>query len=205
MCCPSNSEIRDIPANEMNTTTTIVQTKVWQSQGQAYRAQQWNMVMKEGAEESTIGCRMAATTKSRWEQRGDGNDSDGDEEELICNMIGQSWENLPFPIIIDFGACASVVPTTWCSHVQLIEIPQSKAGDYYRAANGQKIHQEGERIISMMTQEGALRDMRCIVCDVCKALGSVSQLCKIGHRAAFNPPWSPQGPYIEQFSVGEKM
>ena len=57
----------------------------------------------------------------------------------------------------------------------------------------------------MVTQEGALRDMRFNVCDVSKALGSVSQMCKIGHRVVFNPPWSSQGSYIEQVATGENM
>ena len=57
----------------------------------------------------------------------------------------------------------------------------------------------------MMTQEGSLRDMRFIVCEVAKALGSVSQMCRTGHRVVFNPPWSPEGSYIEQADTGERM
>ena len=34
-----------------------------------------------------------------------------------------------------------------------------------------------------------MRDMRFTVCDVSKALGSVSQMCKVGHRVVFNPPF----------------
>ena len=57
----------------------------------------------------------------------------------------------------------------------------------------------------MMTQEGALRDMKFIVCDVSKAFGSVSQMCKIGHRVVSNPSWSNQGSCIEHISVGERL
>ena len=85
------------------------------------------------------------------------------------------------------------------------DAPQSKAGDFYRAANGNKIYHEGERTVSMMTQEGSLRDMRFTVCDVAKALGSVSQMCRTGHRVVFNPPWDQNGSYIEHISTGEKM
>ena len=56
-----------------------------------------------------------------------------------------------------------------------------------------------------MTQEGSLRDMKFTVCDVAKALGSVSQMCKTGHRVVFNPPWSPSGSYIEHVDTGERM
>ena len=57
----------------------------------------------------------------------------------------------------------------------------------------------------MMTQEGALRDMRFTVCDVAKALGSVSQMCRTGQRVVFNPPWDENGSYIEHATTGEKL
>ena len=57
----------------------------------------------------------------------------------------------------------------------------------------------------MMTQEGSLRDIRFTSCDVAKALGSVSQMCKTGHRVVFNPPWSHEGSYIELVEVGERI
>ena len=50
-----------------------------------------------------------------------------------------------------------------------------------------------------------MRDMRFTVCDVSKALGSVSQMCKTGHRVVFNPPWSDQGSYIELIETGERI
>ena len=204
-CCQSKDEIPEDPAEATTITKPMAQTKAWQSRGQAYRVHQWNEASQEDVDGPTIGCMMAATTRSRRRQRREDLDTDDESEELVCNMTGESWESFPFPIIIDSGACASVMPTTWCNHVPVTETPQSKAGDYYRAANGQKIYQEGERTISMMTQEGALRDMRFIVCDVAKALGSVSQMCKTGHRVVFNPPWSAQGSYIQHVSTGEKM
>ena len=57
----------------------------------------------------------------------------------------------------------------------------------------------------MMTQEGALRDMKFTVCDVSKALGSVSQMCRSGHKVVFNPPWDQEGSYIEHIDTGERM
>ena len=50
-----------------------------------------------------------------------------------------------------------------------------------------------------------MRDMRFIVCDVSKALGSVSQMCKAGHKVVFNPPWDPEGSYIQHVDIGECM
>lgn len=120
-------------------------------------------------------------------------------------MNGASWESLPFPIIVDSGACASVMPTGWCDHVALRDTPQSRAGEFFRAANWQKINNHGERIISTMAREGAMRDMRFTVCDVSKPLGSVSQMCRAGHRVVFNPPWDPEGSYIQRMEIEECM
>ena len=33
-----------------------------------------------------------------------------DEGDLICTMEGSGWESLPYPVIIDSGAAASVLP-----------------------------------------------------------------------------------------------
>ena len=50
-----------------------------------------------------------------------------------------------------------------------------------------------------------MRDMRLIVCDVSKALASVSQMYKASHRVVFNPPWDPEGSYIQRVDIGECM
>ena len=56
-----------------------------------------------------------------------------------------------------------------------------------------------------MSREGAMRDMRFTVCDVSKALGSVFQMCRTGHRVVFNPPWCQDGSYIEHLDTGATM
>ena len=78
---------------------------------------------------------------------------------LVCDMKGESWESLPYPIVIDSGASASVMPESWCAHSQVHETEASRRGVYYTAANGQKIYNKGERCITMMTEEGHKRNM----------------------------------------------
>ena len=144
------------------------------------------------------------TTRHRRVQE-DSSDEEEEQNMLVRNMTGSKWESLPYPIIIDSGACASVMPTGWCEHVPLRETAQSQAGEFVRAANGQKIHNHGEKVVSMITKEGAMRDMKFTICDVSKALGSVSQMCRAGHKVVFNPPWDPAGSYIQHIQTGEKM
>ena len=84
--------------------------------------------------------------------------------------------------------------------------PQSEAGEYFRAANGETIYNRGQKVITMMTKEGVRRDMKFTACkEVTKALGSVSQICRSGHRVVFNPTWDPEGSYIEHLESGEKL
>ena len=87
----------------------------------------------------------------------------------------------------------------------MISTPQSQARQYFRAANGHKTYNEGQNMMTMMTREGTKRDMKFIVCDVSKAFGSGSQMCKDGHRVAFNPPWENEGSYSEHVDIGERM
>ena len=143
-----------------------------------------------------------ATRRKRVQE--DSSDEEEEQNMLVCNMTGPKWESLPYPIIIDSGPCASVMPTGWCEHVPLRETAQSQAGECFRAANGQNIHNHGEKALSMITKEGAMRDMRFTICDVSKALGSVSQMCRAGHKVAFNPPWDPAGSYIYNISRQER-
>ena len=120
-------------------------------------------------------------------------DSEEDEgADVVCNMVGQSWGSLFFPITIDPGVCASVMFTSWCDHAPVQETFQSKAGDYYRAANCNKIYHEGEGAVPMMIQEWSMSDMRSTACEVSRSLGSVSQMCRTRHRVVFNPLWSEE-------------
>ena len=135
------------------------------------------------------------------------NEDDPEDEpsSMVCQMIGESWGQLPFPIIIDSGACTSVMPSSWCPHVPTEETTESKAGEFFRAANGEKTVNEGKKVVSLMAREGVTRDMKFIACEVSKALGSVSQICKAGHRVVFNLPWHEDGSYIEHPQTGEVM
>ena len=112
-------------------------------------------------------------------------------------MTGQKWEALPCPVVVDSGASASVMPEDWCQHVPTTPTRESEQGEYFRAANGNTIYNQGQKVVTMMTQEGAHRDMKFTICGVSKALASVSQMCRAGNKIVFNPPWDPDGSYIQ--------
>ena len=134
-----------------------------------------------------LDCMLNGSKRQMAMARHRDEDFEGDELHQIRNMIGQSWGQLPHPIAIESGVCASVMPTQWCSHVQLKRTQQSSAGEFFNAANWQRICNEGNRTITMMTSEGAMRDMNFTACGVSRALGSVSQKCRVGHGLRSTP------------------
>ena len=143
--------------------------------------------------------------KSGEQQGGDNEAVTYGNTGLVCKMSGDPWESMPYPIIVDSGASASVMPASWCAHSKVHETEASRKGLYYTAANGHKIYNQGERQITMMTREGVKRNMRFQVCNVERPLGSVSQFCQAGNSVVFNPPGDPRGSYIEHHDTGERM
>ena len=123
----------------------------------------------------------------------------------VNHVEKDTWEPLPQPIIIDSGASTSVMPLKWCSHVRTIETEASRRGEHYTAANGGKIYNKGDKVVTLMSREGHLRNMKFTSCDVERALGSVSAICKHGHTVVFNGPDHPDGSFIYNIHSGERM
>ena len=97
--------------------------------------------MKDGLMMFEKGSRNKKKARAAAEESSDEEDSC----QVACNMTGMEWESFPFTIIVDSGACASVMPQDWCEHVPIRDTKQSIAGEYFRAPNGQKIHNQGEK------------------------------------------------------------
>lgn len=127
------------------------------------------------------------------------------EMELICKMAGDTLESLPYPVIIDSGAAASVLPEKWCSHVQVMSTEASRKGEHYTTANWGNMFFRGEKTITITSREGHLRNMKFTSFDVKRAIGSVSAICKQGHTAVFNAPVHPDGSYIYHIRSGERV
>ena len=198
-------------------------TRTRRSAGQAYQIAEWNHWHLEHEEDEaedrevrdtavknefdrciaslTLGRTGRRQCKRNQRDEYDDGESESEEEQLVCNMIGDRWGSLPFPVIIDSGACASVMPTDWCPHVEATSTPESRAKEFVRVANGHKIYNEGQKVVIMTTREGTTRDMKFTVCDVPKALGSVSLMRKTGHRVVLNPPREGEGSYIEYIYI----
>ena len=124
---------------------------------------------------------------------------------LACNVKIDSWERLPHPIIIDSGASTSVMPLSWCAHTETRPTEASEKAQHFTAANGGKIYNMGEKVVTMMSREGHKRNMKFTSCGVERALGSVSSICSQGHTVVFHSADHPDGSCILNLTTREKM
>ncbi len=83
---------------------------------------------------------------------------------------------------IDSGAADNVIPRGWLTHIPVHPCKESKAGKFWRAANGESIQCEGEKVVVFLTDEGYARKVRFLVADVNKALISAKRIAEAGNE-----------------------
>ena len=138
--------IHDRSKDGSDTTTTLpggngeakLLGRMWRSSGQLYKVKPWSEADKDQdgmaqarqqLDERSVASLMVGRSKVRRRQpyESEDEDSESEEDQLVCNMTGSHWEDLQFPVIIDSGVCAFVMPTDWCGHVGSTSAPQSRA------------------------------------------------------------------------------
>ena len=105
---------------------------------------------------------------------------------------------MPKPLIVDSGAAASVIPIDWFETYFLQETPETRSGCTRTAANEKPIKNYGQRTLKAATPGGEFTELAMHVCDVNRALGSVSSICRSGNRVVFDD----DGSYIENKNTG---
>ena len=81
------------------------------------------------------------------------------------------------------------------------ESPASRRGVTYETANGERIENEGQKVLSVEMKGGARRMLTIQICDVSKPLMSVRRMVEMGHTVVF----SPTEQYVYDESTGEVM
>ncbi len=109
------------------------------------------------------------------------------------------WEEVK--LYVDSGATETVVGEGMLTSVDIVEGAASRIGVTYEVANGLRIPNLGEKKFCGISAEGCRRGLTAQVCDVNKALLSVSRLVKQGHRVVFDDDNS----FIEDKITGERM
>ena len=103
---------------------------------------------------------------------------------------------------VDSGATETVIAQQMLSMMEIKESPQSRRGVEYEVANGIKIPNLGQKQFTGYDEAGVEREVTAQVCDVNKALLSVSKMCRAGNKVVFG---APEGNYIEDLKTGERI
>ena len=98
--------------------------------------------------------------------------------------VPDEWSRLPKPIIIDSGACDSVMPPDWAPNYEA-QSSGREGVTLYVAASGELIPNEGQKILNLCTPSGEYAQLQFQLAPVHQALCSVSGLCKAGNRVVF--------------------
>lgn len=146
--------------------------QMWKDQGHADHVAGQVARRTHEDEDATrhLGCFLKGQRKQsrcKRQESFEAESEDDEPEQLVCNMNGHGWGKLFFPIIIDSAVCDSVVPIEWCNHIPIQKIQGSESGEFFRAAHGVKLLNEGERLVTLMTQEGVEQgyELHCVPSD----------------------------------------
>ena len=111
----------------------------------------------------------------------------------------QGWEKITLKV--DSGAIDTCIPPSVGKAFKLEESAMSKYNAEYRAANGTKIKNHGQRKISAMDESWSPFKLEAQVVDVSTALGSVFHMCNSGNIVAFDN----QGGLVINKATGRRM
>ena len=117
------------------------------------------------------------------------------------NAIGAKNEWELVTIYVDSGATEAGISPEMLRSINTVEGHLAKMGVMYEVANGLRIPNLGEKKFRGESEEWMVREMTAQVCDVNKALLSVSKLVKTDHKVVFDT----EGSYIEDKWSGERM
>ena len=100
------------------------------------------------------------------------------------------------------GATDNVIGEHMLKSVELKDGAPKKRGVVYEVANGVRMPNLGERTFAGMTDGGSVRIYTVQVCEVNKALLSVSKIVAAGNKVVFG---GPENSYIEDNATGERI
>ena len=118
----------------------------------------------------------------------------------LMSFSDDGWT--PIEVIVDSGACETVMPRNMCSRINIVPSRQSGAGVEYEVASGVAIPNLGERRCDIFA-EGGLSSMlmHFQVADVHQPLLSLSRCADMG----FNSFLNSEGGYIQCSQTGEQI
>ena len=123
------------------------------------------------------------------------------QAQCLMPISNNEWEYIEF--ILDSGATTTVIPLHVGKEYDVLPSDASKAGVMYEIADGTEIPNLGEKLMPVVTAEGAWKGLRAQVADVSKALQSVRSLVRSGHVVVFGDGEDGSESYIVNKFTGE--
>jgi hypothetical protein len=117
----------------------------------------------------------------------------------VVGSTGGEWEEIE--MAVDSGATETVIGEEMLQGIQLKEGEACRRGVKYEVADGTLIPNLGEKEFVAVGEGGEMRGMTAQVCEVNKALLSVSKMVKQGNKVVFEE----EGAYVEDRHTGERM
>ena len=117
------------------------------------------------------------------------------------SLLAQAPYEKHLDLTIDSGAAEHVIGPRTLPQVPVQASEGSKKGVCYVTANGMKMANQGEQVVSATTGSGQSCRFKLQVTNVHRPLMSVSRICDTGHRVVFEA----KGGYIQSVTTGEKV
>ena len=111
----------------------------------------------------------------------------------------QEWEEVE--MAVDSGATETVVGEDMIKGVETKQGEATRRGVQYEVASGELIPNLGEKSFVAYGEQGQVRAIKAQVCEVNKALLSVSRMVRAGNKVVF----SGSGSYVEDENTGERI
>ena len=105
------------------------------------------------------------------------------EPEGFNSLHDEKWELIT--MYVDSGATETVIAEKMLSMMEISESPQSRRGVEYEVADGKKLPNLGQKQFVAHSNDGMKRQILAQVCDVNKALLSVSKVVGHGNKVVF--------------------
>ena len=107
-------------------------------------------------------------------------------EPVQLNQISQEPRWVKLDVVVDSGAAESVAPTSMAPWVPVSPSEGSKNGIAYTSASGDKLQNQGEQTVEVLTEEGVAGKATFQIVDVNRALCSVAKMCDKGNTVVFD-------------------
>lgn len=120
------------------------------------------------------------------------------EPELLGFASQPKWKTLE--VVVYSGAAESVAPEKLAPWIPTRPSKGSARGQTYVSASGEKLPNQGEKQLELMTDEGEWARATFQVADVTRPLCSVSRVCGQGNKVVFGSG----GGYVENLATGKK-